>query len=155
GGAHAAAARVAHQRRQARRPGKADAHAVLEAEAARARDKIEDRAGVETELAHDLDRKAERLWRRDLVRKRPGELLVADARMALRVASDADAADAAAAQHAVVDDVERAPKRSALGAVAGDYQHCLDAGLAIERCQEAIERFNAREVAHRDVRHGF
>ena len=42
-GAHAAAAGIAHQRPEARRPGKPDAHAVIETEAAQPRDEIEDR----------------------------------------------------------------------------------------------------------------
>ena len=73
--------------------------------------------------------------------------------MALRIASDADAADAAPAQHAVVDNVERAPERPALGAVAGDHQHRFDAGFAVEPRQEIVERFDACEVARRHMRH--
>jgi hypothetical protein len=53
----------------------------------------------------------------------------------------------------VVDDVERAPERPAFGAVAGDDQHRLDAGFAIEPCQECVERFDAYEVARRHMRH--
>ena len=98
GGAHAAAARVAHQRCEARRPGKPDAYAVLEAEAAHAGDKVEDRSRLETKLRHDFDRKPGRFRGGDLVGERAVELVVADARMALRIAGDANAADAAPAQ---------------------------------------------------------
>ena len=73
--------------------------------------------------------------------------------MALRIAGDADGADAAPAQHAAVDGVERAAERTALAAVAGDDQYAVDAGLAVEPRQEIVECLDAREIAHRHMRH--
>jgi hypothetical protein len=68
---------------------------VLEAEASHPRDEIEDRNRIETELRHDFDRKPGRFRGGDLVGERAVEFVVADARMALRIAGDADTADAA------------------------------------------------------------
>ena len=73
--------------------------------------------------------------------------------MALRIAGDADAADAAPAQHAVVDGVERAAERSVFAAIAGDDENTVDAGFAVEPRQEIVERLFAGEIAHRHVRH--
>ena len=68
--AHAAAAGIAHQRREAGRPDEPDAQPMLEAESAQPGDEVEDRAGIEAELGDDLDGKPGRLRGRDLFGKR-------------------------------------------------------------------------------------
>ena len=95
---------------------------------------------VEAELGDDLDGKSGRFGGCDLFRERALQLVVADARMAFGIAGNADGADAAPAEHAEVDRIEGAAKRPAFAAVAGDDQHVLDAGLAVEPCQKIIER---------------
>ena len=51
----------------------------------------------------------------------------ADLRVAVRIAGNADAADAAAAEHAGIDRIMGAAERPAFGAVAGDDQHVAHA----------------------------
>ena len=93
-----------------------------------------------------------RFRRRESFCERPVELVVADPRMALVELGDADAADAAAAQDAVVDDVERTARKngSSFVAVAGNDQDMVDLGFAVEPRQEIVERLSAPEVAHPD-----
>ena len=107
----------------------------------------------EAELGDDLDGQSDRLRGRDLVRERAVEFFVADARMALRITGDADGADAAPAQQARVDGVDGAAERSAFAAVAGDDKHVVDPGLAGEPSQHIVERRDAAEIAHREMRH--
>ena len=97
--------------------------------------------------------KPDRFGGGDLFRERAKRFVVADARMAFRVAGDADGVDAAPTEHAGVDGILGAPERPVFAAVAGDHQHVLDAGLAVESRQEIIERLGAGEIAHRDMRH--
>src|ERR1700733_15792820 len=130
-----------------------DAHPMIETEAAHAGDEIEDRPRIETKLRDDLDGKPGRFRRRDLFPQRPVELIVADTRMALRIAGDADAADTAPAQHAIVDGIERAAERSIFAAVAGDDENIVDARFAVEPRQEFVERLFAGEITHRYVRY--
>ena len=73
-GRDAAAARVAHQRRQAGRAGEADPHRRVEAEVAQPADPADDRIGVEAELRDDVQPQPGRLRGRDLVRERAVEL---------------------------------------------------------------------------------
>ena len=95
GRADAAAGSIAQQRREPGRPGKPDPHRMLEAEGAQPREEVEDRAGVEAELGDDLDGQAGCFGCGNFVRNRAKKLLAADARMALRIAGNADGGDAA------------------------------------------------------------
>ena len=70
-GAHAAALRVAHQRRQVGRARHSDPHRMLDAEIAQPHDPVEHRRGVEAELRDDMDREAGLLGRLDLGRRAP------------------------------------------------------------------------------------
>ena len=135
-GAHAAAAGVAQQRRDAGRADEPDAQRLLETETAQPRHVIEDRARVETELGDDLDRKPGRLGRRDLFRERLEQRVVADVRMAFRIAGDADRANAAAAEQAGIDGVGGAAERAVFAAVAGDDQNAPHLGLAVQAAPE-------------------
>ena len=152
-GAHAAAGGVAQQRRNAGRADEPDAQRLLETETAQPRHVIEDRARIETELGDDLDRKPGRLGRRDLFRKRLEQRVVADLRMAFRIAGDAERANAAAAEQAGIDGVGGGPERAVFAAVAGNDQNAPHFGLAVQARQEIIERVDAAEIAHRDVGH--
>src|SRR5579863_6672536 len=126
---------------------------MVEAEGAQPCDEIENRARIEAELGDDLHAEPGRLCGRDFRRQRAVKLLIADAWMAAGIAGDADAADAAAAQHAAVDGVNGSPQWPAFGPVAGDDERVTHAGLAVEPGEEIVERSDAGEVAHRDVRH--
>ena len=76
-----------------------------EAGSAQARDIIEDRPGVETELGDDLGGEPRRFGCGDLFRKRAIKLAGSDAQMTLGIAGDADRADAVPARQSAMDDV--------------------------------------------------
>ena len=114
---------------------------------------IEHSPRVEAELGDDLDGEPGRLGCSDLLRQRPPELVRPDLGMAVGIAGDADAADAAAAEHAGIDRVMGAAERPAFGAVAGDHQHAAHLRLIREPRHEIVERLGAGEIAHRHMRH--
>ena len=124
-----------------------------EAGAAQPRDVIEDGARLEAELGDDFYREAGRLGGDDLVLERAIKFVGADARVAVGIAGDADAANAASLQKPTLNDVERAPERPEFGAIAGDHQNARDVGLAVESRQKIIERCAGREIPRRDMRH--
>src|SRR5579883_157215 len=83
------------QRRDRRRPGKADAYGLLDAGVAQARDEGEDRRGRERELRDDVNAELGRGRGLDLGRERTVDLGRGDAWMTLRITRDAYLADTA------------------------------------------------------------
>src|SRR5262245_10326269 len=102
---------------------------------------MQDGGSIEAELGDDVDLDAGRLGGCDLVHERAVEILLRDARMAFRIARDADLIDAAPLQETAVDHFERAAIIAGRSiAVARDDEDPLDAGLLGELRQEAVER---------------
>ena len=137
-GAHAAALRVAQQRRQAGRPAIPIRTGCSMPRSRSRAIQSQDRLGVEAELRDDMDREPGLLRRLDLGRQRVLEHLRRNARMAFRIAGNADLVDAVALQQPAFDHIERAgerPRRPV--AVAGDHQHAAHAGLRRETATES------------------
>src|SRR5262249_11469467 len=149
-----AALRVAQQRGEIGRAGKADPHRMFDAELAQAGDPLQDRLGIETELGDDVDRHAGGLRRLDLVRERAVEVLLGYARMAVRIGGDGDTGDAVTPQRAAVDHLDRAAEvAGGFVVIARDHQHARYGRLAPEAGEKIIELARGRKAAHGKVRH--
>src|SRR5262245_53037657 len=121
--AHAAALRIAQERREVGRAGQSDAHGMLDAEVAQSSDPPQYGRAVEAELRDDMNRHARALGGADLVGKRAVEILLRDAGMTVGIAGDADLSDAVPLQRAAVDHLDRAAELTGgMVAVAGDHQ---------------------------------
>ena len=104
-------------------------------------------------MGDDLDGEPGRFRGGDLFRELPPQRIRPDLRMTVGIAGDADAADAAAAEHAGIDRIMSAAERPAFGAIAGDHQHAPHLRLIREPRHEIVERLDALEIAHRHMRH--
>ncbi len=154
-GAHAATARVAHQRRQARRPGEPHPHRDIDAEIAQAHQPRQDRTRIEAELRDEVHRKPGPTGRLELARHQARELVIGDARMAVGIARDSDLHDSAARDEPGVDRLERAverPRRRV--AVARDHEQPPHARFAGHAVDEIAEPVGGGEIAHGKMRHG-
>ena len=112
--------------------------------------------GIEAELGDDVDADADRFRGRGLVGQRHVKVVLRDARMAVRIAGDADVANAVPLQDAAVDHLDGAAEITGrLIAVAGDHQQAVDVGLVAEPGEKRFEFLSIGEVAHREMRHRF
>src|SRR5580704_10740341 len=126
---------------------------MVEPKSTQSRHVVENCRRVETELGDDFNSKSCRLRGRDFLGHCVEKLIVADTRMALRIASNPERADAAAAEKPAVDGIGGAPERSACLAVAGDDENALHIGFAVQAGDEIVQRMRALEISHRDMRH--
>ena len=109
----------------------------------------EDRRGVEAELGDDLDLEPGLRRGLELAGEQPVQLVVCDARMAIRIARDADRRDAVPRDQArsIASSAPwNGPAGSARSPAINEAAH---ARLAGEPVEEAPERLGGREVAHR------
>ena len=87
---------------------------------------------IKAKLGDNLDIEPRGLCGGDLCGQRALEFVLADPRMALRVAGDSDGADAAPPKKTAVDNIKRAPQRAALAAVAGNDQDTVHCRFALK-----------------------
>ena len=100
---HPATTRVVEPGHEARRPRKPDIDRKMNAAPTQPFDPAKDRLRFEAELGDDMNIEPGALRRRDLCHQRRFELLVIHARMAVGIARDADALDAAAPENTALD----------------------------------------------------
>jgi len=151
---HAAALGVAQQRRQAGRPREPDPHRMFEAEVAQSRNPLQDRLGIEAELADDVDGQPGALGRADLVSERAIEILLQEARMSVGIAGNSDLADAVTLQRAAVDHLKCAAEVAGrLVVIAANDQEAHHARLAAHAGKKIVERAGGRKAARCKMRH--
>src|SRR5690349_14323365 len=99
-------------------------------------------------------RKAGRGRSLDLCDERAVHLALGNAGMAVRIAGDADLADAAALRQAAFDHLARMVERAGgCVAIAADDQEAPDPGCVGEAGEVTVERIGAGEIPRGEMRH--